>query len=79
VTRTDLGLPENWEWIENWLNDFDDTVQDVPDEAPPIILKNPEIPSLNSYVCGAPTNFWATFPENFEKNLKSTVKTKVLK
>jgi len=79
VTRTDLGLPENWEWIENWLNDFDDTVQDVPDEALPIILKNPEIPSLNSYVCGAPTNFWAIFPENFEKNLKSTVKTKVLK
>ncbi len=42
VTRTDLGLPENWSWIENWLNDFEDIVQEREEENPLIKMKNPE-------------------------------------
>jgi len=64
VTRTDLALPKNWSWIENWLNDFEDIVQERQEENPPIKMKNPEIPVLNCYDCGGSDEFWSNFPKN---------------
>jgi hypothetical protein len=64
VTRTELGLPENWSWIENWLNDFEDGVPVDKEENTAINLKNQEIPILNCYGCGASNEFWSNFPKN---------------
>ena len=47
VTRTELGLPENWLWIENWLNDFEDGVPIEKEEYTAINLKNQEKNSKN--------------------------------
>ncbi len=79
VTRTDLGLPENWLWIENWLNDFEDVVQEEQKDSPPIELKNREIPILSCYDNGASNEFWSAFPKNYNSKLQKTVKIKLLK
>jgi hypothetical protein len=73
VTRTDLGLPENWLWIENWLNDFEDVVQEAQEDSPPIELKNRESPILSSYDNGASKEFWSAFPKNYNSKLQKTV------
>ena len=79
VTRTELGLPENWLWIENWLNDFEDGVPIEKEENTAINLKNQEIPILNCYNCGASNEFWSNFPKNYDSKLQKTVKIKLLK
>jgi hypothetical protein len=38
-----------------------------------VILKNPEIEILPSYVVPPPDEFWETFPKNYPKNLNVTV------
>jgi len=79
VTRKDLGLPENWAWIENWLNDFEDVAQEAHENSPPIELKNSEIPILDCYDNGASDEFWSVFPKNYNSKLQKTVKIKLLK
>jgi len=79
VSRTDLGLPEQWGSIEHWLEDSEDVVKTFPNLFTAPIVKNTEIPVLTNYLDKAPEYFWKKFPKNFEEKTKKTVKIKTLK
>jgi hypothetical protein len=64
---------------EEWLSDSKVIIPTVPDPPTKLAIKNPEIPHLNNYTKGAPTEFWRKFPKNFEKKLKTSVNIKKLK
>jgi hypothetical protein len=78
VSRIDLGLPEEWGKIEDWLNESKDIVKSYIPDAPPPALKNPEIPKLVNYEQIAPDDFWKFFPLNNNSKLKTSVKIKEL-
>jgi len=79
ISRPDLGLPEQWNTVVNWLDDSKDIVYHVPTQIELPTLKNTEIPILNSYNGEAPKSFWTIFPQHFDKKVKRTVKIKILK
>jgi len=63
VTRKDLGLPEDWSTIQNWLNP--DRKFSNPPALPkePLRKKCPEIPTLQNYESPPPEEFWEKFPK----------------
>ncbi len=78
VNRRKLGLPDEWRTVEEWLDDSRDIAATEEPNSPEVILKNPEIKSLPSYVVPPPAEFWDTFPKNYPKNLNAIVDTERL-
>ena len=60
-----MGLPQDWEIVEGWI----DGSRDVPEVGSAVPgrfeVKNPEIPVLESYGKKANAGFWKSFPENY--------------
>jgi hypothetical protein len=73
VQRKTLGLPENWDEVESWIDDSRDIA--APAKIPPAktALKNPEIEELTNYSVPAQTSFWENFPENYPVTLAKNV------
>ena len=72
-SRRELGLPEDWIHINNWLHHKKTTVVPIV-IIKEIKLKNPEIPILANYKTNPKPDFWKTFPH---KNLPSEPTTKI--
>jgi hypothetical protein len=73
VQRKTLGLPENWDEVESWIDDSRDIA--APAKFPPAktALKNPEIEELSDYSVPAKTSFWKNFPKNYPETLAKNV------
>ena len=62
MNRKNLGLPEDWSRVEDWLN------FKGPIGPPPVIddsifkIKCPELPTLIRYDTEPPASFWKSFP-----------------
>jgi hypothetical protein len=67
MKRRDLGLPEKWEAVEDWLDDSPDIQKIVETSVPRVLIKNPEILELESYTSPPPTEFWENFPSDYPK------------
>ncbi len=65
LQRPDLGLPADWETVEEWLDDSRDVAKSAKIAPPGAILKNPEIPVLPSYNIKPGNEFWEAFPTNY--------------
>ena len=72
-SRRELGLPEDWIRINNWLHHKKTTVVPIV-IIKDIKLKNPEIPILANYKTNPIPDFWETFPH---KNLPNEPATKI--
>jgi hypothetical protein len=62
--RSHLGLPEEYDVIENLLSD---TIPDIHAQQRPLrqyVKKCPEIPTLETYTRPPPLSFWNYFPKN---------------
>jgi hypothetical protein len=70
LTRKDLGLPESWKTIEDWLNDSRDVPMPGKVSPPVATLKNPDIPELPRYDCRLPAEFWKSFPSNYPDSMR---------
>jgi hypothetical protein len=85
LTRKDLGLPDRWDLIADWIDDSRDIAKSVKIPNPEATCKNPDVPVLSDYSRKAPDSFWKTFPSNYPetfrqggvnvKRLKSLAKT----
>jgi len=76
VSRTDLGLPQDWDKIANWLDDTrEDDLFSVGNNED-CKLKNPEIPVLADYCKNPGSEFWKIFPSNYPKNICKKVDEK---
>jgi hypothetical protein len=65
VSRKDLGMPEDWSIIDDWINETRDVYTSlVRSLSAPRVQRNQEIPVLDSYGDYADEKFWETFPEN---------------
>ncbi len=73
VTRKTLGLPENWEEIEDWIDDSRDVVPTDRKPRAPWQKKNPEIPVLENYQDDPGKHFWDCFPKHYPSVPKCTV------
>jgi len=62
VKRTEMGLPEDWNRVESWLNNKERPKIEKVDEIPVWNRKNPEIPTLSSYNKCPDEDFWKLFP-----------------
>ncbi len=73
MQRKTLGLPENWDEVESWIDKSRDVA--APTKIPPAetALKDPEINELKSYSVPAPTSFWENFPKNYPSTLSQNV------
>jgi hypothetical protein len=65
LQRPDLGLPADWETVEEWLDNSRDVAKSAKIASPGATLKNPEIPSLPSYNIKPGNDFWEAFPTNY--------------
>jgi hypothetical protein len=63
-------LPEDWEVIEDWINNTRDVPKSKLLPPPELTLKNPEIPLLGRYHCKPPDKFWRSFPSNFPESAR---------
>ncbi len=68
--REDLGLPDGWNTIEDWLNDSRDVPPPGKVSLPVVTLKNPDIPEFPRYDCRPPAEFWKCFPSNYPESLR---------
>jgi hypothetical protein len=73
ITRQRLGLPENWETVQEWIDNSRDVAIEKPSPTKEWTVKNPEIPVLKSYATAPRTEFWLSFPFNNPTELKQTV------
>ncbi len=64
VSREEMGLPEDWARIEDWIK-FEGPVPEAAiDNEIRTKKKNPEVPVLNDYSKKPPIEFWKIFPSN---------------
>ncbi len=73
LNREDLGLPANWETVEDWLNETRDIAAPLDLDPPPMDVKNPEVDVLPRYDVPAPPQFWEKFPKNFPDSIRKSV------
>ena len=71
VTRTDLGLPSDWQIVEGWLMDTP-TTKDVVKSKIKVAKKCPEIPCLDRYDVDPGQDFWNKFPTGSLPNKAET-------
>ncbi len=71
LSREDLGLPTNWETVEDWLNETRDIAAPLDMDPPPMDVKNPEVNVLPRYDVPAPPQFWEKFPKIFPTAFES--------
>lgn len=64
MTRTELGLPEDWSRVKRWLSHRSTNFNRPPTNIPQRKKKCPEIPSLLAYNVPPHPNFWNFFPKN---------------
>jgi hypothetical protein len=79
ITRGDLGLPEAWRDIEEWIDDSRSVACSVQATHKLTDLKNVEIDCLETYAGLAPNSFWYKFPKYYPKKQVSTIKVRRLK
>jgi hypothetical protein len=64
-----LGLPENWQVVEGWI----DSSHDVPEVGEPVPckfgVKNLEIPVLGNYAGKGNQKFWDSFPSHYPTSI----------
>jgi hypothetical protein len=60
--RLKLGIPADWDVVQNWLTGTDPTPLPLPVEVTVPKKKCPEIPVLDTYLFPAPSHFWDLFP-----------------
>jgi hypothetical protein len=70
LTRTDLGLPQDWNKVEDWISSSRDVPKSVPIPLPDSAVKNPEIPELENYAVAPKQNFWDIFPSNYPTGVR---------
>ncbi len=70
LNRTDLGLPRDWERVEDWISTSRDVPKPSAIPSPVSMIKNPEIPVLKNYEKPPPREFWEIFPSNYPKTLR---------
>jgi hypothetical protein len=61
LTRRSLGLPDNWEKIEEWINNSKDVIPIEKKTREPWKKKNLDIPVLNNYQSPPHESFWQMF------------------
>jgi hypothetical protein len=71
LTREDLGLPANWEKIEDWIGNSKDVAKSCAIPLPTTVIKNPEIPLLENYGIPPSDMFWKSFPSNYPTGFRS--------
>jgi len=79
LTRGDLGLPANWDTIHQWMDESCHIGASGLGSSEILNIKNPEIKILNSYNSKPDNEFWESFPNNYPKKTRCTVKTSKLK
>ncbi len=79
VTRNMLGLPQNWEEVEDWIDGSRDVAPTDKKPRTPWQKKNPEIPILRSYQDSPGRHFWDLFLRHYPSVPKSTVDVESLK
>jgi hypothetical protein len=79
VVRRDLGLPESWSVIKEWIDDSRDVIFSEKKTREPWKKKNPNIPPLNGYRTPPQESFGDSFPAHYPTDLKQTVKVDTLK
>ncbi len=74
VSRSDLGLPEDWHRIWSWLESGG--IPEAPQQDPPAAPKKkfPSLPILSSYKGVFDDSFWAQFPFN---DLPTSIHSKI--
>ena len=72
VSRTHLGVPENWNIVRNWITEKNRIVQATCPQKPSFTVKCPEITELDSYEKTPSHTFWNKFPKNIGKKTCST-------
>jgi hypothetical protein len=62
--RRRLGIPEEWDQVQYWIDCAGSAPLPVPLEDTPRHKKCPEVPTLDSYSFPATPDFWAQFPSH---------------
>jgi len=78
VSRTDLGLPQDWRKIASWLDDSREDDLFTVENNEEFMLKNPEIPVLADYCKDPGVEFWQSFPSNYPEKICKKVDIKKL-
>jgi hypothetical protein len=68
-----LGLPQNWEEVEDWIDGSRDVAPTDKKPRTPWQKKNSEIPILKSYQDAPGSHFWDLFPRHYPSVPKCTV------
>jgi hypothetical protein len=79
VTWKDLGLPDAWKEIEEWMDDSRDMIPTERRPRAPWTKKNTEIPVLGNHHDHPGQDFWRSFPQHYPADLKLTVDVEKLK
>jgi hypothetical protein len=70
LRRKNLGLPDSWDEVENWLDDSRDVAASTNLSSKSPTVKNPEICVLPDYAKPAPKNFPSYYPKKVVSNVK---------
>jgi hypothetical protein len=83
ASRRDLGLPDDWSIVLNWIHHNQASQIEDPEPLPPtkvFVKKFPAIPTLTEYGKSTTPTFWENFPsKSIPLKPETRIKVQVLK